>query len=268
MSPATASRALAKEASPDSVPITSIFICCTGRPASAISATSCAVSKSCTRAGKSGHGAGRTSKSATWKNCSSCRKATAARSIKCLTVSTIAPSNRPFSVVRAARHADHGLFAARRSRREPAAQLDAGAHCRRAWLLAGRGGAGVDNAKRPRHFDSRIRLIGPRQGECGSTVARPHRAGPPSARRCVSTAWPLNAVIRFNSELAPLIRVGFADKNDDNRRIDRDWYSVVRPSKTMLPIQENCADERKYRRQEGTALPTHMNHYARTPLPA
>jgi|GEM_PF-6995395 hypothetical protein len=36
----------------------------------------------------------------------------------------------------------------------------------------------------------------------------------------------------------------------------------------MLPIQENCADERKYRRQEGTALPTHMNHYARTPLPA
>src|SRR5499427_11114497 len=31
--------------------------------------TSCAVSKSCTRAGKSGHGACRTSKSATWKNC-------------------------------------------------------------------------------------------------------------------------------------------------------------------------------------------------------
>jgi hypothetical protein len=33
--------------------------------------------------------------------------------------------------------------------------------------------------------------------------------------------------------------------NEDNRRVNKGWYSVPRPSKTMLPIEKNCANERE-----------------------
>src|SRR5262249_14327407 len=65
----------------------------------------------------------------------------------------------------------------------------------------------------------------------------PRRTSKRSTLRFHRLAAERSHTIQFR--ITPLIRVGFADKNDDNRRIDRDWYSVVRPSKTMLPIQEN-----------------------------